>query len=107
MLVIIGGKLFCRLPQDIYQTAKVSKLLLVINIGKGNKYNGKTLDEIELSDDLNIDCDEQNEKNNQPLKSSEMSIESEKSEVQLKINTGTLNKTLFVNGNYKYHISFF
>ncbi|CAH1104449.1 unnamed protein product [Psylliodes chrysocephalus] len=41
---------FYRLPQDIYQTAKVSKLLLAINKGKVSLYKGKNLNEIGLSD---------------------------------------------------------
>ncbi|KAF5282661.1 hypothetical protein FQA39_LY17521 [Lamprigera yunnana] len=47
------------LPQDVYQIAKVSKLVLAINKGKGNKYKGKHLDEIELSDEA--DSDEEQE----------------------------------------------
>ncbi|CAG9764523.1 unnamed protein product [Ceutorhynchus assimilis] len=46
---------YYRLPQDVYQTAKVSKILIVINNGKGAQYKGKTLDEIDLSD--NVDSD--------------------------------------------------
>ncbi|KAK4878181.1 hypothetical protein RN001_010687 [Aquatica leii] len=38
------------LPQGIYQTAKVSKLLLTINKGEGTKYKGKSLEKIELSE---------------------------------------------------------
>ncbi|XP_050507304.1 uncharacterized protein LOC126884966 [Diabrotica virgifera virgifera] len=32
---------FNRLPQDIYQTAKVAKILLLMEKGKGNRYRGK------------------------------------------------------------------
>ncbi|CAG9817738.1 unnamed protein product [Phaedon cochleariae] len=46
---------YYRLPQDVYQTAKVSKLLLAINSGKGALYKGKTLDEIDFSDDVESD----------------------------------------------------
>nr|CAI5818752.1 unnamed protein product [Callosobruchus analis] len=48
---------YYRLPQDIYQTAKVSKLLLAINSGKGHLYKGKSLDEIDLSDKVGMDSD--------------------------------------------------
>ncbi|KAK4882271.1 hypothetical protein RN001_005590 [Aquatica leii] len=48
---------YYRLPQDVYQTAKVSKLLLAINMGKGALYKGKTLDEIEFSDNLDSDSE--------------------------------------------------
>lgn len=47
----------CRLPQDIFQTAKVSKILIAINRGKGAQYKGKSLDEINLSDIDSADSD--------------------------------------------------
>ncbi|KAJ8929599.1 hypothetical protein NQ314_017706, partial [Rhamnusium bicolor] len=49
------------LPQDVYQTAKVSKLLLAINKGKGSDYKGKSLDEIEFSDNAESYSDENDE----------------------------------------------
>lgn len=48
---------FFRLPQDVYQTAKVSKLLLAINKGKAAKYKGKSLEDIEFSDNVDSDTD--------------------------------------------------
>lgn len=47
------------MPQDIYQTAKVSKILLAINSGKGHQYKGKTLDEIDVSDSFDIQSDDE------------------------------------------------
>ncbi|XP_018578165.1 uncharacterized protein LOC108916403 [Anoplophora glabripennis] len=44
---------YYRMSEDVYQTAKVSKLLLAISKGKGAHYKGKTLEEIEFSDNLN------------------------------------------------------
>ncbi|KAK9686933.1 hypothetical protein QE152_g36826 [Popillia japonica] len=41
-----------RLPNDLYQMAKVSKLLILNEKGEASKYKGKSLDEIEI--DLNI-----------------------------------------------------
>nr|CAI5817378.1 unnamed protein product [Callosobruchus analis] len=41
---------YYRLLHDIFQIAKVSKILIAINKGKGAQYKGKSLDEIELSD---------------------------------------------------------
>ncbi|KAJ8945463.1 hypothetical protein NQ314_009215, partial [Rhamnusium bicolor] len=49
-------KSFDRLPQDVFQTAKVSKILIAINNGKGAQYKGKSHDEIEFSD--NVDSDD-------------------------------------------------
>lgn len=41
-----------RLPDDVYQTSKIAKILLLMENGSVGKYKGKTLDEI------NIDMDE-------------------------------------------------
>lgn len=46
---------YFRLPQDIYQTAKVAKVLLAVNNGNCAQYKGKSLDDIEVSD---VDADE-------------------------------------------------
>lgn len=43
---------FYRLPDDIYQTAKVSKLLLLSKQGSIERFKGKSLEEIEIDDDL-------------------------------------------------------
>lgn len=48
-------QIYFRLPQDVFQTAKVSKLLLAINNGKAAQYKGKTLDQIEFSDSVESD----------------------------------------------------
>ncbi|XP_023309830.1 uncharacterized protein LOC111691367 [Anoplophora glabripennis] len=54
---------YYRLPQDLFQTAKVSKILIAINKGKGAKYKGKSLDEINLSDIESDDSDNEFEEN--------------------------------------------
>ncbi|KAJ8935519.1 hypothetical protein NQ314_012753 [Rhamnusium bicolor] len=41
-----------RLPDDVFQTAKISKLLLLMEKGEAGKYKGKGLE------DINIDMDE-------------------------------------------------
>ncbi|KAL1509958.1 hypothetical protein ABEB36_004622 [Hypothenemus hampei] len=38
-----------RLPDDVYQTAKISKLLLLMEEGKAGQYKGKPLNEIDLN----------------------------------------------------------
>lgn len=40
-----------RLPQDLYQTAKVVKVLLLLEKGKGKEFRGKNLEEINLDQD--------------------------------------------------------
>lgn len=59
-IFVINFYISCfRLPQDVYQTAKVSKLLIAINKGKGAIYKGKSLEEIEFSD--NVDSESESE----------------------------------------------
>ncbi|KAF5277332.1 hypothetical protein FQR65_LT15994 [Abscondita terminalis] len=41
-----------RLPDSIYQTAKMSKLLVLMEKGKAGQFKGKSLDDIDLNDDL-------------------------------------------------------
>lgn len=38
----------CRLPQDTYQTAKIAKLLLMMEKGEAADCHGKTLEEIDV-----------------------------------------------------------
>lgn len=37
-----------RLPMDLYQTAKVSKVLMLLNKGKGSEFKGKSLKELDV-----------------------------------------------------------
>ncbi|XP_072380664.1 uncharacterized protein [Diabrotica undecimpunctata] len=43
-----------RLPDDIYQTTKIAKLLMVMENGTANNYKGKSLDEVEIDMDKNL-----------------------------------------------------
>lgn len=53
---------FSRMPEDIYQTAKVAKILMLLNEGKGEEFKGKSLAEIEISEDLlELEKDEEDE----------------------------------------------
>lgn len=52
------------MPEDTYQTAKVAKVLLLMNAGKGREFQGKRLEEIQLTEnefftDLNDECSDQ------------------------------------------------
>lgn len=58
---------FYRLPDDVYQTAKITKLLHLMETGKISEYKNKNLDEIEfdvnevlLSSDDEVDGDDAN-----------------------------------------------
>ncbi|KAG5867019.1 hypothetical protein JTB14_006807 [Gonioctena quinquepunctata] len=51
---------FYRLPDDIYQTAKVSKLLMMAKTNSIEQYKGKSLSEIEIGENLVEDADEDN-----------------------------------------------
>ncbi|KAG5874725.1 hypothetical protein JTB14_037241 [Gonioctena quinquepunctata] len=46
-----------RLPDDVFQTAKIAKLLVLMESGQAGQYKGKTLDEIDL--DLEEDVNEE------------------------------------------------
>ncbi|CAG9826873.1 unnamed protein product [Diabrotica balteata] len=52
-----------RLPDDIYQTVKISKLLLLMEKGKAGQFKGKSLEEIEinLEEDIMEDDDGHND----------------------------------------------
>ncbi|XP_050497800.1 uncharacterized protein LOC126884050 isoform X2 [Diabrotica virgifera virgifera] len=39
-----------RLPQDLYQTAKIAKLMIALNKGDVNIYKGKSLDDINIEE---------------------------------------------------------
>ncbi|XP_045488680.1 uncharacterized protein LOC123690070 isoform X2 [Pieris rapae] len=52
-----------RLPDDVYQTAKISKLLILMEDGKADAYKGKSLEEIDL--DLNEELIEEPVDNNE------------------------------------------
>lgn len=56
-------KKFYRLPDDVYQTAKISKLLILMEDGKADAYKGKSLEEIDL--DLNEELIEEPVGNNE------------------------------------------
>ncbi|KAK4882380.1 hypothetical protein RN001_005699 [Aquatica leii] len=43
-------KEFYRITEDTYQTAKVAKVLLLLNAVKGSEFKGKTLEEIQVSE---------------------------------------------------------
>lgn len=43
-----------RLPDDIYQTAKMSKFLLLMENGESSQFKGKQLDEIHIDLEENI-----------------------------------------------------
>ncbi|KAJ8932212.1 hypothetical protein NQ314_014832 [Rhamnusium bicolor] len=43
-----------RLPDDVYQTAKISKLLMIMEKGGANEYRGKTLDEVNIDMEENL-----------------------------------------------------
>ncbi|GBP23495.1 hypothetical protein EVAR_12775_1 [Eumeta japonica] len=44
-----------RLPDDIFQTAKISKLLILMEDGKADAYKGKSLDEINIDMEENLE----------------------------------------------------
>nr|XP_023011705.1 uncharacterized protein LOC111501996 [Leptinotarsa decemlineata] len=53
---------FYRLTEDVYQTAKVAKVLLLMNAGKANELKDKNLNEIHIDEEV-IDSDEDDREN--------------------------------------------
>uniref|UniRef100_A0A6P7H359 Uncharacterized protein LOC114346404 isoform X2 n=1 Tax=Diabrotica virgifera virgifera TaxID=50390 RepID=A0A6P7H359_DIAVI len=43
-----------RLPDDVYQTAKISKLLMVMEKGGADQYKGKSIDDIDINMEENL-----------------------------------------------------
>ncbi|KAJ8909260.1 hypothetical protein NQ315_011239 [Exocentrus adspersus] len=58
-----------RLPQDVYQVAKIAKLLLMIDKGETHKYQGKGLNDIVVteSDCLEIEMEDQLKADKMPI----------------------------------------
>lgn len=56
-----------RLPDDVFQTAKVSKLLLLMEKGEAALYKGKSLDDIDLDLTVEEENDSDQEENNTVL----------------------------------------
>ncbi|KAK4886952.1 hypothetical protein RN001_003223 [Aquatica leii] len=52
---------FYRLPQDIFQTAKVAKVLLLLEKGMGEKFKGKSINDIHLEKDIYYSSESDNE----------------------------------------------
>lgn len=53
-----------RLPDDVFQTAKISKLLLLMEKGQAAHFKGKSLNDIDLNLEEDLMTDNDNERNN-------------------------------------------
>uniref|UniRef100_A0A6P7HID3 Uncharacterized protein LOC114349218 n=1 Tax=Diabrotica virgifera virgifera TaxID=50390 RepID=A0A6P7HID3_DIAVI len=73
-----------RLPDDVYQTAKLAKLLLVMETGSGESFKGKSLDDIQLNMDENImtETNEPEDKEYENFQEDVVVVEAEKSKPQ-------------------------
>nr|CAI5817923.1 unnamed protein product [Callosobruchus analis] len=58
-------KEFYRLTENVYQTAKVAKVLLLLNNGKGSEFKGKSLAEIEVGDSTEETCEREELEDNE------------------------------------------
>lgn len=54
VITVLSLIIYFRLPEDIYQTAKVSKLLILMDKGDGHKYKGKSLNEIDINPEVDM-----------------------------------------------------
>lgn len=66
---------FYRLPDEVFQGARISKLLLLMLKGETHKYAGKTLNEIDVVGDFDISSDEENEDGNLIAKRKDSELE--------------------------------
>lgn len=85
-----------RLPQDIFQTAKVAKLLIAINKGKGSQYVGKSLDNITVTDDSDLDSEDSEPESTILVKSVKV-----KNQVKLKGPRKLIKKQTFIETDQK------
>lgn len=61
---LIKFTLLSRLSQDVYQTAKVSKILQLMEKGDAARFKNKCLDEIDIDmEDIELDVEENIEEN--------------------------------------------
>ncbi|KAK9873740.1 hypothetical protein WA026_002096 [Henosepilachna vigintioctopunctata] len=63
-----------RLPNDIFQTAKLSKILLLMEKGDTSKFKGKQIQDIEVDFEKNLLSDEENEEKENERLSEEKEI---------------------------------
>jgi hypothetical protein len=57
-------KNFYRLPDDVHQTAKIAKLLFLMEQGQGKEFKGKKLDDIEISTSEEVEVNLEEDDNN-------------------------------------------
>lgn len=50
-----------RLPEDIYQTAKVSKILILMDKGNASDFHGKMLKDIDINPEVEFADDDEKE----------------------------------------------
>ncbi|CAG9827018.1 unnamed protein product [Diabrotica balteata] len=82
---------FYRLTEDVYQTAKVAKVLLLLNAGKGSELKGKNLKEIEITKDiLLLEENKENDLNNKNKQNTENEVEAEVINVDKSNQTGKI-----------------
>lgn len=87
-----------RLTEAIYQTAKIAKVLLLLNSGKGSEFNGKNLSDIQIAEDefLNEEGEEENiegEENLEEIEEDEENIERDDENIEKYVCTDIINET--------------
>lgn len=78
-----------RLPDDVFQTAKIAKLLLLMERGEAGKYKGKCLEEIDLNLEENLDIGESDEDN---INSLDVNINKQNDELELENDQGLVKE---------------
>lgn len=96
--------LFFRLPQDVYQVAKVSKILQILEKGNASQFKNMSLDEInldmetletELNEDQETDIDKTINDSGTNESSYDLSEEKGRKNVEISYNREILEKELY------------
>ncbi|XP_044590316.1 uncharacterized protein LOC123268918 [Cotesia glomerata] len=92
---------FYELPQDIYQTAKVSKLLILMDQGGGEQYKGKSLSEIEINPETEEAVCDESDDDDEVIRDTGNSVENVVLNFQQPSST-IKNKSPVPNGRWKW-----
>lgn len=84
---------FYRLPDEVFQGARISKLLLLMLKGETHKYAGKTLNEIDVVGDLDISSDEEEEDGNVTTERKNAELENTRDVNESEVNEHIIEQT--------------
>lgn len=80
------------MPQDVYQVAKISKLLQLIESGEIAQFANKNLEEIDMTNVLEENVDEINDKNEEEMEDPMLIMNNENIENNINMDISNLEK---------------